>query len=501
MKVNRVLLVSSPLDDDEGRREAVNSRCFPPLGLLRIATQLHSEIPDVEIKVVDGDLIGLPAIRNLVESFQPDIVGVSVLTTTYKSALEIATHSKNYGVGHVVFGNDHASFFPETILRRNEAVSFIIVGDNGERDFVDLITAIRSELNPFETVSNLNAIVDGKLVSSSGISGRPKGTKPQKTNWADPQFLGDTIVKYQDAYASRFGKFHGAESVRAFLVNNAKGCYKANERCFYCSIYDLKIRTGNAESFWDLIRGYWKRYGFNFFFEVCDNFSGLKAYRRSLVESIPKWFEDSEIELMVYGDANMICRDSELLDDFERLHVRRVNMGIDSGDSEMLARLKGFPDAEVNKRAIAMLSERGIQIHSSFVLGGPGENETSLSNTLSLINEALTEPAVVAMEVSPLFPMPQAPVWDLFLGDFAKPESQLKFEQIATALGRERREFEPVWVETRAKFHGNDMIDLSLASQMWADHFTGLGHAPLQSIVSDLNLKIGEAGKITGGFG
>ena len=499
MKVDRVLLVSSPLDDDEGRREAVNSRCFPPLGLLRIATQLQSDIPAIETKVVDGDLIGLSAIKNLVESFQPDIVGVSVLTTAYKSALEIATHSKNCGVGHVVFGNDHASFFPETILRRHSDVSFIIVGDNGERDFVDLITAIRSDLNPFDIVSSLHSIVDGKLLSSS--DGRPKGMRPRKTNWADPQFLGDTIGKYQDAYASRFGKFHSTESVSAFLVNNAKGCYKANDRCFYCSIYDLKIQTGSTESFWDLIRRYWKTYGFNFFFEVCDNFSGLKAYRRSLVESVPKWFEGSEIELMVYGDANMICRDPELLDDFERLHVRRVNMGIDSGDSEMLARLKGFPDAEVNKRAIAMLSQKGIQIHGSFVLGGPGENETSLSNTLSLIREALAEPAVVAMEVSPLFPMPQAPVWDLFLGDLAKPGSQSKFEQIMNALGRKQREFEPVWAETRAEFSGNDVIDLSLASQIWADHFTRLGHGVLQSIVTDLNLKISEAGKITGGFG
>src|SRR6266446_2418802 len=265
MKVNRVLLVSSPLDDDEGRREAVNSRCFPPLGLLRIATQLQCDVPAVETKVVDGDLIGLPAIMNLVESFQPDIVGVSVLTTAYKSALEIATHSKDCGVGHVVFGNDHASFFPEIILRRHATVSFIIVGDNGERDFVDLIAAIRSDLNPFETVSNLHAIVDGKLLSSSGGSGLPKAMQPRKANWADPQFLGDTIGTYQNAYASRFGKFHNTESVRAFLVNNAKGCYKGNDRCFYCSIYDLKIQTGSTESFWDLIRGYWKMYGFNFF--------------------------------------------------------------------------------------------------------------------------------------------------------------------------------------------------------------------------------------------
>jgi radical SAM superfamily enzyme YgiQ (UPF0313 family) len=429
------------------------------------------------------------------------MVGVSVLTTAYTSALEIATHSKASGVRHVVFGNDHASFFPETILRRHSDVSFIIVGDNGERDFVDLITAIRSDLNPFESVSNLHAIVDGKVLSSSGIIRRYKSAQPRNMKWADPEFLGDELMKYQDVYASKFGRLHSKQPVRAFLVNNAKGCYKANDRCFYCSIYDLKIQTGDTESFWDLIRTYWKDYDFNFFFEVCDNFSGLKSYRRSLIETMPKWFSDSDIELMVYADANRICNDPSLLDDFERLHVRRVNIGIDSGDSEMLRILKGFPDAEVNTRALAMLSKKGIQIHGSFVVGGPGENERSLGNTLSLIDFALAEPAVVAMEVSPLFPMPQAPVWNLFLGDLQRKESQSHFELVASKLGRRRKEFEPVWNKTRSHFMGNDVIDLTLASQLWSDHFTLIGHAPLQVVVKELNSKVVKAEKITGGFG
>lgn len=502
MKIDRILLVSSPLDTDDNRKDAVNASCFPPLGLLKIATFLSSRFPDIEVRVVDGDLIGLTSIEKIVASFQPQIVGVSVLTTSYKSALSIARCAKESGVQHVVFGNDHASFFPEIILRRHTDVSFIIAGDNGEQDLADLINAIRNNINPFETVSNLWAVFEGKVRSSSDNDRETTNLQTWNAGWADPAFLDDGLLaRYQKSYTQRFGKHHQVKEVKAFTINNAKGCYKGNSRCFYCSIYDLKTQTGDTNYFWSLVHRYWQDYGFNFFFEVCDNFGGLKRYRRSLIETIPGWFSDSDVELMVYADADRICRDPEILEDFQRLHVRRVNIGFDSGDSGALKKLKGFRDADINKKAMSLLSERGIQIHCSFVLGGLGENENSIANTLSLISEALAEPNVIAMEVSPLFPLPKAPVWDVFLGEFAQTHLPFKYEELIQGLRRNCAHFEQVSKRIRAHFLGNDLIDLTLASQLWADYFTFFGYEPLQTLVSELNRKITDAGKVTGGFG
>lgn len=502
MKLNRVLLVSAPLDDDVGRREAVNSRCFPPLGLLRVASRLRRELPGIDVLLLDGDVVGLQAVRCEIETFRPDVVGVSALTPGYRSALDIARHAKGCGTAHVVFGNDHASFFPEVILRRRPEVSFIITGDSGERDFVRLIRALCDGGDPFETVANLWGVAGGAVRASRPGAGGPAAASHPLGAWADPGLLGEPhLASYREAYTRRFAKFHGSRPVSAFLVNNAKGCYKASDRCFYCSIHDLTVQAGKAADFWSLLERYRAEYGYNFFFEVCDNFGGLKSYRRSLVETTPGWFADSDVELMVYADALRISREPGLLDDFERLRVRRVNIGFDSGDAASLRSLKGFRHADVNRAAMSMLGERGIQIHSSFVLGALGENEETVANTVSLIEDAIADPTVVAIEVSPLFPMPGSPAWGLFLGEAGPGASRLKLEGFMDALGRSPHQLESVWEQTRAHFSGNDVIDLTLASRLWADNFTALGHGPLRELVAELNRRIEGAGKITGGFG
>jgi hypothetical protein len=167
----------------------------------------------------------------------------------------------------------------------------------------------------------------------------------------------------------------------------------------------------------------------------------------------------------------------------------------------MLRMLKGFQDAELNKKAIALLSSQGIQVHCSFVLGGPGENEESILNTVSLVTDAIAEPSVVAIEVSPLFPLPSAPVWNIFLGTIHGATSMSIFAHLSSILGVSHAKWEAIWQETRHHFWNNDVIDLTLASRLWLNYFTLIGHASVNTLANDLNKRIADAGKVTGGFG
>jgi hypothetical protein len=200
---------------------------------------------------------------------------------------------------------------------------------------------------------------------------------------------------------------------------------------------------------------------------------------------------------MAYTDASVLMHDGRAIDDFKRLNVKRVNIGLDSNDGVMLQGMKHMRDGDVNRRAVAILKRAAIQIHCSFVLGGPGETLQSLMETSRFIEELLAEPHVVTIEVSLLFPLPSAPAWDVFLGRLDSASGRALLAQ----SGRDPRAMDSLWSTTRAEFADRDDFDLDLASSLWADHFTHVGFAGLQAEKTRLDRLIASAGKVTGGFG
>lgn len=500
MKIEKILLINSPLDNKDERKSAVNYRSFPPLGLLFIATKLNVNFPDLEIKVIDGDFIGTELIKKEIDSFKPQVMGLSVLSPSYKSALELANFAKKVGVEHIVMGNDHASFFPELILKKHDEISFIIQGDSGDVDFVDLIRALRKDEDPFLTTYNLFGRKNNQIVSSKSKIVSLKQRLSSLEDWPDLKWLQPSLSHYNKNYQKIFGRFHTQKFIKTFIINNAKGCYKANNRCLYCSIFDLKYQWGSAEAFWQAIERYYKNYGINFFFEVCDNFGPLKSYRKELISTMPKWIKDSDIEFMVYLDANTVYKDQEIINDLKSLKVKRVNMSLDSGDPNQLYILKNFQIENLNTKAIEKLTNSGIQIHCSFVMGSLGETEESLNYTVKFIeNELLGNEHIIAIEVSPLYPLPKSPAWDIFLGT---PEYFSNVNEIFKLLDQFglKDKANNAWSCIREVFENNDVINLSMASKMWCDYFTFVGYKTIREIENFLNMEIIKSGKISGGF-
>lgn len=503
MEINRILLISAPIDSETDRTAAVNNRCFFHLGLLTIATRLKHFFPDIEIRILEGDLIGeMEKIKKEIEFFRPEIIGVSVLTPTYKSALEIAEHAKlKVGVSYVVFGNDHASFFPELILEKRNFVDFIIKNDNGDEDFVNFVGAIRKDLNPYDTTSNLYGRLNN-LRSCSHSHYTPIKERLCNLDFM-PNFkiIGEELYfRIINNYNKRFGKFH-EKTVRPFLVNNAVGCRNCNNRCLYCSIFELNPDFGGAKLFWDFVERYYRKYGINFFFEACDSFTGNKAYIRELINYLPSWFQESDIELMVYADALSVynAKEEDFIETLKRLHIKRVNMGLDSGDDKSLRTLKGYETTKINKMAVKRLTDAGIQIHCSFIIGCPGESWESMGNTVEFIKELITNQNIVAIEVSPLFPLPNSRAWELFLGQPNKWFRDMEeINRYLSLLGVNSQE--ELWTITRENFSNNDIIDISLANRLWIDYFTKVDYEKVINLISQIQTEISSSGKVTGGF-
>jgi radical SAM superfamily enzyme YgiQ (UPF0313 family) len=489
-KIRKILLINSAIQGlGDKYVKTVNYSCYPPLGILTIATRLRQSFPQIEVRIIDAEITALEQIKEFITKEQPDIIGFSVLTPTYETALALASFAKKTGVKHIVFGNDHASFFPELILKKRHFIDFVIQGDNGDIDFCNLVDALLTEKNPFQHINNLYGRINGKIIKS-----KTENVPIDKKFLSVRDFPDFSLLEegqrniYIDYYNKDFGVFHNKRIVPV-TINNASGCSNYSTHCLYCGIYNLKPQWGKSELFWEAAYKYHEQYKINLLFEVCDNFGGMRKYRKNLIESMPEWFKHSDIEFLIYSRANDIFRDSTIIEDFKKLHVKRVIVGLEAGNDFSIKSLrKGHPEGKetyINKYAVEKLAEAGLQLHSSFILGCLGENRESIAETRNFLTWLSGFNNIVSIEVSPLYPIPLSPSWDLLLGitpskfygnDIESPLKEMKLTN-----------YKKGWEIAKDEFADNDIIDNKLACEIWCNYFTHVPYNELVRIIDDFN--------------
>jgi len=487
--IGRILLLNAPIFSIEKKHfHAANYACYPPLGLVSIASRIKNSFPEIEVKILDGELHTSEEIEKEIISFKPQVFGISTLTTTYFNALEYAKLAKNAGVQHIVLGNDHASFFPELILRNRKFIDYVIVGDNGHIDFCNFIYSLNNNRNVFQNVNNIFGRLNGNVIQGTKNNSSLETTNCSIIDIPNYDILGfEELKKYWRNYNNDFSEFHKFY-MRPLTINNAKGCSNGKNRCLYCHIYDLKPNWGNPSFFWESIYLYKNKYGANLFFEVCDNFSGMKVYIDNLISTMPNWFSDSEIEIIVYSRAQDIVEDHLLIEKFKKLHITRVNVGLESGnDFSLRTYRKGHPvgmEAYVNKKAVEIIANAGIQIHTSFILGCLGETYNSISDTRAFIEWLTDFNNIVAIEISSLYPVPNSPSWDILIGNL----STKYYRNLLGYLNKiGLKNIESVWNEARNSFSEHDFIDVKYASTLWLDNFTFLSSKVINDEICQLN--------------
>lgn len=120
----------------------------PPLGLAWIASVLERR--GHEVKIVDSPTLGLSIgdFVKIVESWSPDVVGLSSLTPTirlaYKAAKAVKAVDKDI---KVVVGGVHATFMWREVLEECPYVDYVVLGE-GEETMSQLIEALEKEAKP-----------------------------------------------------------------------------------------------------------------------------------------------------------------------------------------------------------------------------------------------------------------------------------------------------------------------------------------------------------------
>jgi len=502
--MERIMLINAPTPWNGN--VAGNYSAFPALGVVSLGTMLQKNFHGLEVRVLDGGLRSRNELQREIDGYQPSLLGISILTPTYSEGLALAEYAKSLYHSTIVLGNDHANFFPKLILENRSFVDYVVKAEIGE---LPLSWIIGKETGR-EVKISLSQEGEEKVYyrGSSGIQEQafPKLRLSQvyreQEDIPNLDLIAREIQISRESYNQKYGRRHKSERT-PMIINNVRGCGNGEVRCTYCSIYDLSLNVGLPEFFWDNVELYNEKYGVNFFFEVCDSFLTFQKYIRQLIAVMPFNPRERDIEFEIYARANDVVNSPDAIAWLTQLNITRVNLGLDSGDDNMLKFLRKMnrdkkgvlSPAQINYEAVKRLAEAGISIHASFPLGSLGETHRSLDSTLAFIEKLASDfgSSIATLEASELVPLPNSPCWDIIL---SQENSAFDFNGgIEATLHEAGVVVEPkTKMRLREKYEYQDLLDTGELARDWVRYFTHIMWGDIErgrECVEKIALRIG----------
>jgi len=177
----------------------------------------------------------------------------------------------------------------------------------------------------------------------------------------------------------------------SLLVQATIGC--PHNRCTFCMVYknapNFRIRSVK-EIKEDLL---WASQNLKNSFETvffpAGNTIIMKTQDLIEILSYTKELFPNVRRITVYGSAQYIFKKS--LDDFKKIHeagLSRIHVGLESGDNEILKRVKKGSTDEIQIKAGELVKKAGIELSEYVVLGLGGKDRTiqHINETIKVLN-------------------------------------------------------------------------------------------------------------------
>lgn len=353
----------------------------PPLGVLYIASVIRSE--STKVNVIDAfseDLSFENAMNKILEDL-PDVLGISCnYSPLHNIVLDVVRYLKEVAPSiTIVVGGNHATASHEHLLREaNGNIDYIILGQ-GEYVFKAFLEKFREGI-PQETkgISYLNmkgAICKNEVIEIIDLKKMP-------------------LPAYDLVNMSLYDRYN---------VITSRGC---PFNCNYCA---SNVITGNKVYYRDPydvvteIEYLIGNYGKKMIWFSDDTFTGNIEYTNRLLDIIIS--KELEIEWSCLTRVNRT--NFELLEKMKEAGCKYISYGIETGDPEMLINLnKGIKLSEI-KDALDATQRAGIEAYGFFLVGYPGENESTIQSTFDLIKKS----ALKGVSFAIVIPLPGTLLW------------------------------------------------------------------------------------------
>ena len=389
----------------------------PPIGLGIIGEMLS--LGGVDYKVLDMGLgYHLKDILRCIQEYQPDALGISMMTFRYHHLYSLLDKVKNVSPHiKIIAGGPHITAWKQRVLEQCPAIDFGI-SHEGELTIQELCNT-----HDLAAVKGLFYRENNRIL----FNGERK------------------LIEHLDSIPfPRYERFELDKYVSNIQINSSRGCPYQCIFCQSCSMLGKKWRSRSAEHIIQELQ-FWYDKGYRHFTFIDDNFTLNKQRIYQLCDAIDRRFQEKLF--LEAGGIRVDLVDRALLERMKEAGFHFIAFGIEAGNNRILQTLKKGITIEQADQAVKDATELGFAVKLYFLVGSPYETLNDLRDSIEF---AFKYP-IQAVNFGSLMPIPETELmnWvqkegkllappEVYLNDYAEFERVPHFDAPGMSL-KERK--------------------------------------------------------------
>ncbi len=331
----------------------------PPMDLAYMAADLEAK--DVECRIIDYPVEGggFEAVRRDLTSFQPDYLFVSITSFSFNADMEAARIAKEVVPNVVTVAKGaHFKLHGTEMLRSHPCLDIAITGETEL-----MATAL---LRPPEELGSIPGIA---FRGERGLVQTPPRPPLEKMDLLP--IPARHLVKNELYTLPNTG-----EPLTVVLAS--RGC---PHQCIFCLVPSVSGRKVHARSVGHLMEE----------IQDCVNNRGIRniLFKADLFTADREWVEElcdairkEDLGLKWICNSRVDTIDPDLAKKMRRAGCWLIAMGIESGNQEMLRKMKKATNLQAAKSGIDACREAGIETFMYFTIGHPWDTRETVLQTL-----------------------------------------------------------------------------------------------------------------------
>lgn len=378
-----------------------------PLDLAYMAAMLEQIGVQCKIKDYAAEKAAWETVKEDLKSFDPDMFLVSVTTPTISHDLAACRIAKEIDprILTVAKGAHFTSKDDEVLLGTPE-LDLVIRGES-EHAVVDI-----SNAKEFSDILGLAYRENGKVMRNTD---RPyiEVDDLDKLPFPARHLLNNNLYFAPDT----------AEPIT--MINTGRGC---PHQCIYCAVtiasgYKLKVRS--PKNIANEIEECVKRHNIRNFFFRADTFTWDEKWVMDLCQMIL----DRKLDIRWGCNSRVDTISEKRLEWMKKAGCWVIGFGIESGNQEMLDKMKKRAKVEDAEKALALCKKHKVKTYGLFLIGLPWETRETVLQTIRFAKKL--EPSFLDFNIA--YPLPGTEYYriakemnlfeekDLANGDYARP--------------------------------------------------------------------------------